>query len=377
MNASAVAATARRIPELDALRGFVALIVVFHHVFVQVIARLASDVPAWPFAAMDFVQARNKLAVLTFFVLSGYAIAMATRRAPPVTRAALGHYAYRRFARIVPLFYLSLAWTALLGLVYAADGPRFALVTLAGNALFLQTAANARGNWFEPFGGNGPYWSLSYEAFYYAALPAALWLLGRGRLPDALPSRARLIALGLGGLVASLVLNRLAPSPFSNFLGLWIVWLVGYTAFDLPRTMRGAALAMAPAALTALGLSLLVARGIDSSTLRDAFSGCLVGLVFALTAMGGQWLRLATVRALRRWFVAMFERVGRGSYALYLLHFPLILALRTLSDTPWSALVASIAVLVPFAILACPWIERESALVLRRPWVLARAGVAS
>lgn len=350
------------------MRGFVALLVVFHHTFLQFVAPIANRMPPAVFGILDFVQARNKPAVLTFFVLSGYAIALATRSAPPITRPAIGRYAFRRFARIVPLYWFALAWTALLGLVYGTAGHAFAWSTLAGNALFLQTSADARGVWFEPYGRNGPLWSLSYEVFYYALLPLALWLSARGQRASSMPERSWQIALGLAALIASLALNQVWPTPFSNFLGLWIVWLVGFAAFGVPHGMQQMVPIAVPALLAGLGRVLLATLGLKSATLDDAFAGCLIGLIFAFVALGGDWRNAWAARIVRRMFVVLFERTGRGSYALYLLHFPLLLALRALlpQTGSWVPLIACTAVLLPFALAVCPWLERESALVLRQ-----------
>ena len=359
---------ARRIPELDALRGFVAMLVVVHHLFVIFPAVWANHLPAPAYRLLDFVQAQNKLAVLTFFVLSGYAIALATRSNPPVTREAVGAYAFRRVARIVPLYAVSFGWTAALGLIYGFVGPAFSLRTLLGNAVFLQTSLEAKGYWFEPFGRNGPYWSLSYEVFYYLILPLALLAVRRER-PLSLGLRGQLLTLGVGALVVSLVANQIAPSPFSNFLGLWIVWLIGYAALDLERSRRAIALVAWPVVVTGLGCLLLHHLGHASATLTDAFSGTVVGLAFALAAMWGRWDDFKLMRGLRRTFVVLFGRIGKGSYALYLLHYPLLLAVKALPDATNSVLAGTIGLFVAlpaFILLFCPWLERETGAILHR-----------
>lgn len=361
-------ARARRIPELDALRGFVAMLVVVHHLFVIFPTVWLNHLPPAAYRLLDFVQAQNKLAVLTFFVLSGYAIALATRSNPPVTRAAVGGYAFRRVARIVPLYAVSLAWTAALGLIYGFVGPAFSLRTLLGNAVFLQTSLDAKGNWFEPFGRNGPYWSLSYEVFYYLLLPVAL-LAVRCTPVIGLGKRGQLLALGIMALVISMVANQIAPSPFSNFLGLWVVWLVGYAALDLERSRRAIALVALPVALTGLGCLLLHELGRASATLTDALSGTVIALLFALAAMWGRWDDLKVVRGLRRAFVVLFGRIGKGSYALYLLHYPLLLAVKALpgaTATIYAGAIGLFVLLPVFILLFCPWLERETGAILHR-----------
>lgn len=199
--------TARRIPELDALRGFVAMLVVVHHLFVIFPAVWANHLPAPAYRLLDFVKAQNKRAVLTFFVVSGYAIA---------------------------------------------------LVAVQRN---------------QPLG---------------------------------LGLRGQLLTLGVAALAISLVANQIAPSPFSNFLGLWIVWLIGYVALDLERSRRAMAFVAVPVALAGLGCLLLHHLGRASATLTDAFSGTVIGLAFALAAMCGRWEDFAVVRRFRRAFGVLF-----------------------------------------------------------------------
>ena len=349
----AATAGARRIPELDALRGFVAMVVVVHHLFVIFQAACVAYLPVPAYRLLDFVQAQSKLAVLTFFVLSGYAIGLATRSNPPVTQAATGAYAFRRVARIVPLYVVSLGWTAALGLIYGFQGPAFSLQTLLGNAAFLQTSLEAKGYWFEPFGRNGPYWSLSYEVFFYLILPVVL-IAVRHKPVFGLGTRGQLLALGMVALIVSLVANQIAPSPFSNFLGLWIVWLVGYVSVDLKRSGRAIVLVLAPVVLTGSGFMVLRELGRTSATLTDAFSGTVIALFFALAAIWGKWDQFGIVRAARRGFVMLFERIGKGSYALYLLHYPLLLAARTVLGTTNAMIfgVVGLVVLLPLFMAA-------------------------
>ena len=359
---------AKRIPELDALRGFVAMLVVVHHLFVIFQPEWSNGLLPSAYRVFDFVQARNKLAVLTFFVLSGYAIGLATRSNPPVTRAAIGHYAFRRVARIVPLYAISLVWTAALGLIYGCEGPAFSLRTLLGNAVFLQTSLEAKGHWFEPFGCNGPYWSLSYEVFFYLILPMVLVMVRRAPVLG-LDRRGQLLALGILALLISLVANQVAPSPFSNFLGLWIVWLIGYVAVGLEPSRRTLLLVVVPVILTGLGTFVLLDLGRNSATLTDAFSGTMIGLAFALAAIWKGWDDYTIVRSLRRAFAVLFGRIGDGSYALYLLHYPLLLAVRKLlgpTDAKVLGAVCLLALLPLFVLLFCPWLERESGAVLHR-----------
>ncbi len=362
----AVRTSQRRIRELDALRGIAALIVVIHHVFVIFHAEVRATITGLAFDILNVVQAQNKAAVLTFFVLSGYAIGIATRGREPVTGVAIADYASRRARRILPLYWFSLAWTAALGLAYGAGEPSFSWQTLLGNAAFLQTSAVAKGNWFDPYGLNGPYWSLSYEAFFYAMLPTVLLLVRRG--PLAAHPKTALIAIGCAATFAGFAGINLVPTPFAQFLCPWVVWIVGYVAVDLPRGWRSLALVAAPLLLIGGAVQAMAVAGLSSDTLGSVLTGTAIAFVFAAIALYHDWTAFAPVRALRRLLIALFGRIGDGSYALYLLHYPLLLALHAWLDAPFGAMAWWLAGagLVVFTILVCPWLE-TTATRLARP----------
>lgn len=356
---------AARIAELDALRGLAAGIVVVHHVFKIFQAQVQAALPAWAYDVVDLVQAQNKRAVLVFFVLSGFAIAQATRGRPPVGGAALAHYASRRARRILPLYWLSLGWTAALGLAAGLSDPSFSLATLAGNLAFLQTSAIAKGAWFAPFGLNGPYWSLSYEAFFYLLLPFALLAVRTG--PLAARPHTALIGFGILAVFAGFAANNLVPSPFSEFFAVWVVWLLGYVAAGLAPGAGSVALVAAPMLALFAANGALALAGTSSDMLAVVREGTVIGFLFALVALWPGWTGAAPVRLARRVFVALFERLGEGSYALYLLHYPLLLALHAALPLPaggplwWLSGVG----LLLFALLFCPWLERTATRLAR------------
>lgn len=356
-----------RIRELDALRGIAALVVFIHHVFVIFNDEVRSVVTGAAFAVLDVVQAQNKAAVLTFFVLSGYAIGLATRGREPVTRSALADYASRRARRILPLYWISLAWTAALGWVYAVGEPSFSLETLIGNILFLQTSAIAKGNWFDPFGLNGPYWSLSYEVFFYAMLPAVL-LVTQKRSFASHP-RTVLVGLGCAATFVGFSGNNLLPSPFSEFLVPWVVWLVGYVAVDLQRGPGSVLLVAAPMVCVGAAVGALSLLGLHSDTLNTTLEGTVIAFAFALVALYPGFMSWHPLRQFRRILVALFSHIGDGGYALYLLHYPLLLALHDLLGAPFGAFVWWVtgAGLIAFVVVFCPWLELTSVRLARRP----------
>ena len=118
------------------------------------------------------------LGVSLFFILSGFMLTYSGER-----RNAQGFdlsaYALARFARIYPLYLLSLLIAAPIRWPDLLSSPLASLETL----LMVQSwgpASSDRG-WF----WNMAAWTLSIEAFFYALFPVFLWLIARTRVTTA------------------------------------------------------------------------------------------------------------------------------------------------------------------------------------------------
>jgi len=136
---------------LEALRGVAALTVAWHHAIYHQRHLDPRYVPtgAWAF------NPPGHLAVLIFFLLSGYVIG---RRYPrPLRRAEIGDYLHRRLVRVYPMYALAV----LAGVV--VSGFTIGWKTVGYHLLFWQS-------WGEPvMFENNPLWSLQYEVLYYLA----------------------------------------------------------------------------------------------------------------------------------------------------------------------------------------------------------------
>jgi len=141
-----------RLPRLTGLRAVAALVVFAHH------ARLVAE---W---RRGEVLEVGYLGVSLFFVLSGFVLAWATRPGDSAAR-----FYRRRFARIYPAYVVGVALAVLL-----VDHPP--LGPLLANLALVQA-------WVPDldysFGVSSPNWSLSCEAFFYAAFPLVLGLVAR------------------------------------------------------------------------------------------------------------------------------------------------------------------------------------------------------
>ncbi len=336
--------------------------VVWHHLFVLFpgdFARLRELSPL-AYSIGGWVSDQNKNAVLLFFVLSGFAIRLSLRRGLPTDGQSARHYAARRAYRILPLYWFALLWTALIGwLTFGLADQSFSPQALAGNLAFLQTSTHAAGGWFPPYGLNGPLWSLSYEVFYYAILPLAAVALtrvvGRRMIMPAF------VIVSLAISLLAILVNRFAPSPFSNFLAFWHIWVLGFVLADSWRSGGHF-----PYALVSCGLIVLVefvasTSGYGSDTLLEVRAGSVIAALAYLVLLAGTRLPKRLLARASKIFSSLFYRVGRGSYALYLLHYPLLLGLSSILGQYAATGVAAVGIAgtitLAFAAMVCPEIE--------------------
>lgn len=304
--APAPSKTARvaHLPALTGLRFLLALWVILDHLTGPGMM-LDGAARALPYPVYALVRG-GYLAVTTFFVLSGFVLARSYAGRAWNGRSLL-HYGVGRVARVYPVYLLSLLMVA--PFILADPVPQKAPLVAAHGLLIQGWLGHLPVSW------NTPAWSLSCEMFFYMLFPlAAVWMQGAGWrktlavaavtccLTHAMWSMGisdeikPLIHMAdfLMGIAASCAYDRLLASP-RRPAG---AWLYG------PGLALGAALIVYPAVLPA---------PIDlNSALRPLNAILLVG--FALG--GGAAARLLSTR------VAVY--LGKSSYAMYILHVPLL-----------------------------------------------------
>jgi peptidoglycan/LPS O-acetylase OafA/YrhL len=224
-------------------------------------------------------------------------------------RTSLRNFAAFRFSRLYPLHFATLCATAILVYVFHAQTGRFPVYPFNGlrdfilNTLFIQNGLVDRGYTF-----NGPAWSLSIEALMYGlffafarcgrqktrwaffaiAAGAAMLLSGRTRivLPLLMSSE---VARGLAGFFIGVLIYRLGNRFVPVLLGLCC--LGAYSAVVLPP-----------------GYPYIICWAAASALL----------------------LTVQNIRLLRRALeVPALVRLGDLSLGVYLLHFPLQVAILT------------------------------------------------
>lgn len=290
------------LPALTSLRFFAALIVVIYHTG----AAALEGLPAFAQRALGI--GTGFVGVNLFFALSGFILAYVYLNGRPVDRP---RFWQARVARIYPLY--------LLGLVVAM--PFYVLDVMQGEFSPLPAilAPLLLQSWFSglEMQWNGPGWSLSVEAFFYAAFPflalwlarvsgrAALWGMLGAWLLALLPSTLWQLSMDPADVPANWMLfNPLVHLP-TFLMGAFGAQV--YRDYSLPRAGMWAGLASAAV------LGILATGAAPHLVLHN---GLLLPLFMLLI------VSLANVRsgALHH---PRLQLLGEASYSLYLLHFPL------------------------------------------------------
>lgn len=365
------------LPQLTSIRFFLALGVVLFHYQLQ-----------WPWDSMQATGLldRARLGVDAFFILSGFVLTHAYRRALEAGEFSYGRFLVARFARIYPahlvilVFVLAMvAGATLLGADFDRNfyNPLGLLATVLLVQAWLPEVITAE--W------NGPSWSLSAEWFAYLTFPASAWLgFTLRRKPVLLLALVAALFVGLDLLYQATV-GKLLVHAEANMGILRIIpdFLYGVALYRLGERMtinRGAAAIGAWAAAIAL-LVLMHLKADDR--LIVVMCGPLV-LALALLAKAGSGGPLVSPALLIG---------GEASYALYLVHMPILIAwkgiISAIGDVDshytlawWEvacllplSIAASLAIHIGFEGPARTWIRHQADRVWPSP--LARAQMPS
>jgi len=143
--------------KIEALRGFAAVYVVLHHTLSANLSILGID--------FSLLFSFGQEAVILFFVLSGFVIQYTFNYS---SDKSFKRFFQKRFLRIyIPLAIVFIAHYTILS-IEAGATPTFEFWTLVGNFLMLQDISILKPNVIcNPFLGNSPLWSLSYEWWFY------------------------------------------------------------------------------------------------------------------------------------------------------------------------------------------------------------------
>lgn len=326
------------LPALTTIRFWLALGVVLFHYQLQW---------QWDTSAHTPILERTWLSVDVFFILSGFVLTHAYRHALDQGRLNYPRFLAARVARIYPTHLIALLFFVAMVAGATLVGAEFDS-KLYDPAALLPTALLVHA-WFPTESTalwNGPSWSLSAEWFAYLSFPIFAWLgLTWRQRPWALIALSVLLFVGLDFLYQRLFADVLVHAQHRmGILRIIPEFLLGIGLYRLgERLSAGRAVAITGAvASTLLVLGLLHFDADDRLVVAGA--GLLV-LALAMLSKAGTDAGLA-----KPWMLAG----GEASYALYLIHLPVLIA--------WKGLI-SVLTDRPSSYLLAPW-EIGSLLVL-------------
>lgn len=345
--------------DIDGLRMIAVLAVVFNHAGISL---------PGGFVGVDI-----------FFVISGFLITGILANDIADGRFSILTFYERRARRILPALFAVLAaclvagWFLLSPQRYDELG-KSVLATLGfvSNLWFWHSAGDyfGQGVEFEPLLHT---WSLAVEEQFYLVFPILLWALAaRSRSQW----RAVIWVLCIVSLGLSIWMTGIAPEA-NFYLTPTRVWELGLGALlalgAFPQSAARLHIAAGWLGLALIGASLVLISG------QTPFPGLaavppVLGAALILYAGAGH---RGGVTALLSW--QPFVWIGLISYSLYLWHWPVLVAARTLSGTVHLTLpVALMSVLISLGLATLSWrfVEQpfrkgRTAQVLTRRWIFA------
>jgi peptidoglycan/LPS O-acetylase OafA/YrhL len=315
-----------RFPLIDSLRAIAALsVLAFHAAFFA--GMYTSDSPLRPYVAQPIAG------VTLFFVISGFLLyrPFVRARAAEEPAPSTGAYAWRRFLRIVPAYWLALTVITLWLSLDGVFDPAWHVPVFYGFAQIYVHPLELE--------GLGQAWTLCVEVSFYAFLP--LWALAMRRIG----ARAEIVALA-GLWIASLAWKIVATRhldagnagqwlmPLPNFLDQFAVGmaLAIVSVHGLPARLQPALRRAWPwwvlaavaywAMSTRIGLEGVLEEraGRSEFILRHELGTVVAAALLVPTVFS--WQQGGAVRRVLGWRPLLF--VGLVSYGVYLWHLAVV-----------------------------------------------------
>ncbi|WP_145104166.1 acyltransferase family protein [Cereibacter sediminicola] len=346
-------------PDVDGLRSLAILPILFFHAGVTLFSG-------------------GYIGVDIFFVISGYLITTIIRDDLAAGRFSIVTFYERRARRILPALFFTLALTTGAALILflpaqLIDYARslFATATFTANLHFWKNSG-----YFETSAQLRPLlhtWSLAVEEQFYLIVPVAVWAIWR--FVRRAEMAALLIAL-LGSLALSIYMTERGPT--ANFFLLptraWEL-LLGSLVAILPARLALRGPANEAAALAGLVLALAPVVLYTEATPFPGVTALPPCLGTALMIWTG---RSAPTLVSRLLSLGPLVRIGRISYSLYLVHWPVcVFLLYTTLERPGPAqVVLVVALSFLLALISYRWVEqpfRNRTTMARRPVLFGSA----
>lgn len=196
----------KKLVKLEAIRGMSAIYVIFHHIFTKSYYVAGKD--------LSIIFHFGAEAVILFFLMSGFVIQYAYLISPDKTFRS---FIIKRLPRIyIPLVLVFIANYFVVSIERNSFG-RIDFWTLGGNLFMLQDLSALKPNVIcDPFLGNSPLWSLSYEWWFYLIF---FFLITKFK------EKSSLVAYALSILAA--ISYIFIPNFFNREIMYLMIWWVG------------------------------------------------------------------------------------------------------------------------------------------------------
>lgn len=355
-----------RLAQLTSLRFFAALLVLLSHlVFLQQSQSAALR------ASYGFFFRQGACGVTFFFILSGFILTHAYEKALADVEVSVTVYLYRRLVRIFPL-HLLMALAVLAYLVWRGDPP-----PLHAIALNLSLLHSWSSDPIVHYSLNGPSWSLSDELFFYALFPLLVkvdrrvlgWFFVLG-----------MVAIAIGACAAATRID--GYSPFVDWLFYvfpltrLFEFIAGILLYRAWQQGAGRTFASSGTEVVLVVLVLAVMIAVEWFAMPPAFRYQLIFMPpMAALVLVFAYGRGALSRLLRH---PSLQLLGEASFALYLVHRPMVIFMErwaghgTAADIGLAAamfLLSITASIVTYFLLDRPtgrWFHRNERVLFRR-----------
>ncbi len=310
-----------KIEKLEAIRGFVAIYIVFHHI---VTFNKLED----RYVVLKLIFMHPQEAVLLFFLLSGFVIYLSVANNKTLT---FYQYIKKRFVRIFPItivaFFIS-------SVIFLINGYHFTfqdVKTFAGNVFMLQDL-EVPGYIVPVYLKNYPLWSLSYEWWFYVMFfPLFIYLIKRQAkttIPDVY------IILGISAIGWFMYL--LVPNHFFLVITYFLLWWTGVSCAEIYVTTRDFTFkSLMPVLISLFSMTLFISFPILNGYFLKHQSYEQINAIYPFTGFLHYYLDalfflivgLVWWRYRLKGFDAVFKAfkpLASISFALYIVHFPFL-----------------------------------------------------
>ncbi|SMC96006.1 acyltransferase family protein [Pedobacter africanus] len=312
-----------KVVKLEAIRGFVAFYVVIHHLIL--FTPLYSSTPE--FLKLLFRFGRE--AVLIFFLLSGFVICLSMQKNG---KDSFYRYFKKRFLRIYPILLMTFLLSTV---VFWANGYQFSFTdvkNLVGNLLQFQRMEDEPGFKLPTFLNNYPLWSLAYEWWFYMLFFPLFHLFRKMGGNRKLRGIYTLTAIAVVAWLLFLVL----PDHFFLVLNFFLLWWAGYYCAEIYLESGTFSWKdLLPVLGSLFFLSALIGLPVAKALLLDHKSIAQINSQYPLTnylyhfveaflfiLIGKIWWQFKLYGF--DFLLGAFARLAPISYALYVVHFPII-----------------------------------------------------